>query len=115
MDGLEILRMIVSIVTGIAAIIPVTVELIKYVKKYIQCKDWDRIVQMVTPFMIEAENLFAEGASRKEWVMRMVAQSAETAHLEVDMDKVGGLIDSVCEASKSINQKTAENKMNAGE
>lgn len=101
----EILRIIVSILSGIAACIPLVVQLIKYVQKAVQEKNWNQLVSMVMKLMEEAEKKFDTGADRKEWVMTMIKASSDSINYEIDMDAISSLIDSLCDMSKVVNGK----------
>lgn len=95
----EWVRLIVSVLSGLAATIP----LVKYVRKTIQDKNWPEVVKLVTSYMERAEAMFEKGADRKEWVMAMVKASADTVNYDLDMDKISDLIDSLCDMSKIVN------------
>ena len=101
----NVVNIIVSILSGIAACIPLVVQLVKYVKKAIQEKNWNQLVTMVTNLMIEAEKKFSTGAERKEWCLAMVKDSADTINYPIDLEAVGALIDSLCDMSKVVNGK----------
>jgi hypothetical protein len=53
--------------------------------------------------MAEAEQKFADGATRKEWVMAMVRAAAGTINYDVDSAEVATLIDSLCDLTKKVN------------
>lgn len=79
------------------------IQLVKYVRKTIQEKNWPEVVKLVTSYMERAETMFEKGADRKEWVMAMVKASADTVKYDLDMDKISDLIDSLCDMSKIVN------------
>ena len=99
----EWVRLIVSVLSGLAATIPLAIQLVKYVRKTIQDKNWPEVVKLVTSSMERAETMFEKGADRKEWVMAMVKASADTVNYDLDMDKISDLIDSLCDMSKIVN------------
>ena len=99
----EWVRLIVSVLSGLAATIPLVIQLVKYVRKTIQDKNWPEVVKLVTSYMERAETMFAKGADRKEWVMAMVKASADAVNYDLDMDKISDLIDSLCDMSKIVN------------
>lgn len=105
-------HMIVAILSGlttITTIITLVAQLIKYVKKAIQEKNWPEIVKVVVKYMERAEDMFESGADRKEWVMAMVKVSSELVNYDLDMDRISDLIDSLCQMSKVVNgEKTEE-------
>ena len=95
----EWVRLIVSVLSGLAATIPLVIQLVKYVRKTIQDKNWPEVVKLVTSYMERAETMFEKG----EWVMAMVKASADTVKYDLDMDKISDLIDSLCDMSKIVN------------
>lgn len=102
----NVVNIIVSVLSGIAACIPLVVQLVKYVKQSVQEKNWNQLLKLVTNLMEEAEKKFSTGAERKEWVLAMVKSSADTVNYPVDLDVVSELIDSLCSMSKIVNGKT---------
>lgn len=101
----NVVNIIVSILSGIAACIPLVVQLVKYVKQAVQEKNWNQLVTMVMKLMEEAEKKFETGADRKEWVMTMIKASSDSINYPVDMDAISALIDSLCDMSKVVNGK----------
>lgn len=101
----NVVNIIVSILSGIAACIPLVVQLVKYVKKSVEEKNWNQLLKLVTNLMEEAEKKFATGAERKEWVLAMVKASADTINYTIDLEEVSKLIDSLCDMSKIVNGK----------
>ena len=51
----EWVRLIVSVLSGLAATIPLVIQLVKYVRKTIQDKNWPEVVKLVTSYMERAE------------------------------------------------------------
>ena len=96
-------EIIISILTGLTAAIPLVVELVKYVEAAAKEKNWSKLVSLVVKLMQEAEEKFENGADRREWVMSMVQASADAINYDVNMDLVGELIDNLCTMSKSVN------------
>lgn len=106
MESTEILRFILSILSGLVAAIPLVIQLIKYVQKVKQEQNWNEIVKLVTQLMMTAETKLATGADRKEWVMSMVQTSAKGIDYEItddDLVKISDLIDSMCSMAKVVN------------
>lgn len=100
---MEWMKMIVSILAGIATCIPLAVKLVQYVQKAVKEKNWSKMVNLVIELMQTAEAKLETGADKKEWVLAMVKASAETINYDVDIDEVGALIDSLCDMSKVVN------------
>ena len=100
---MEWVKILVSALAGLAAAIPLVVELVKYVQKAIREKNWSKVLDMVMNLMQTAETKFETGAERKEWVLAMVKASADTIDYDIDMDAISDLIDSLCNMSKVVN------------
>lgn len=100
---MEWMNYVVSILSGLAIAIPLVIKLVEYVKKAIQEKNWNKLLDLVMSLMAEAEKKFDDGATRKEWVLAMVKASADSINYEVDIESVGELIDSLCAMSKVVN------------
>ena len=58
-------------------------------------------------FMAQAEEKFADGATRKEWVMAMVGASAKELDYDVDAAAVSDMVDRLCALSKTVNPPAA--------
>lgn len=100
---MEWVKWIVAILSGLTTAIPLTIQLVRYVKKAVQEKNWPEIVRIVTGYMERAEKMFENGADRKEWVLAMVKASSELVEYDLDMNKISELIDSLCDMSKVVN------------
>ena len=98
-----ILGLIASIAATLTAVITLVYELVKYVRKAAQERNWPRIVKMVSDLMAEAEGKLAEGADRKAWVLAMVKAMADEIKYDVDLNAVGELIDSLCKMASVVN------------
>ena len=57
-----------------------------------------------------AEKKFADGATRKEWVMAMVQTSAEYINYPVDIQALSDLIDNLCNLTKKVNSPETTNE-----
>ncbi len=104
---MEWLKLVVSVLAGLATAIPLVIKLVEYVQKAVREKNWNKMLNMVMDLMKTAEGKFDTGADRKEWVMAMVKASADTINYDVDMDAIGQLIDSLCDMSKVVNGREA--------
>lgn len=96
-------KVIVSVLAGLATAIPLVVELVKYVQKAAKEKNWSKLLDMVMNLMQTAEGKFENGADRKEWVLAMVKASADNINYDIDITAIGNLIDSLCDMSKVVN------------
>lgn len=100
---MEILNVIVAIVTGVCACIPLAIQLVRYIKMAITEKNFANIMKLVLDLMPEAEEKFSTGAERKEYVMNNIKSLSATLNYEVDMDKVSEMIDAVIAVTKKVN------------
>lgn len=106
MDWLEILKLIAAIAFGLAAAIPLAIQLVKYVEKAVKEKNWGVVLNKVMDLMETAETKFAEGAERKEWVLAMLKASADGINYDIDYDAIAEMIDRLCNLSKVVNAPT---------
>jgi hypothetical protein len=105
MEWYEILA---KVLAGLAVIIPLVAELVKYVKRAGKEENWTDLMTLVITLMKEAEDMFEHGADKKMWVMSMVSASAKTINYPVDLDKVSAWIDALCDMSKIVNAPNKE-------
>lgn len=108
MNADQIVNLVVAVLTGLAACIPLAVKLVQYVQKATQEKNWGTLLGLVVDLMEEAEIKFADGATRKEWVMAMVQTSAEYINYPLDTEALSELIDALCDMTKVVNPPVEE-------
>ena len=77
-------------------------------KEAVQEKNWTHLLGLVVELMEEAETKFADGATRKEWVMAMVQTSAEYINYPVDTEALSEMIDALCDMTKIVNPPAIE-------
>lgn len=99
------IQAIISILSGIAVLVPLMVKLIDYVKKSTKEKNWNQMLKLVMNLMAEAEDKFDKGADKKEWVMGELKAMADTLNYDIDWNVVSDMIDKICDVSKEINVK----------
>lgn len=99
----QIISLIVAVLSGLAACIPLAMKLVQYVQKAAEEKNWGQLLGLLVDLMEEAEQKFSEGATRKEWVMAMVQTSAEYIAYPMDTQALSDLIDSLISMTKTIN------------
>lgn len=104
----QIVSLVVAVLSGLAACIPLAVKLVQYVQKAAEEKNWAQLLGLLVDLMEEAEQKFSEGATRKEWVMAMVQTSAEYIAYPMDTQALSDLIDSLISMTKAINAPEAE-------
>ena len=100
---MEWYEIVISILSGLVATIPLVVKLVEYVKLAIKEKNWNKLLSMVMKLMAEAEAKFESGADRRQWVIDMVVASADIVDYKIDPEQIGELIDSLCAMSKKVN------------
>lgn len=101
-------NVIVSILSGLAVVIPLVVELVKWVKKAVQEKNWSKLITLIMAFMADAEKMFSTGEERKNYVLMAIKASADTIDYEIDMEQVSKLIDELAAMSKIVNAPVEE-------
>ena len=101
----QIISVIVAVLSGLATCIPLALKLVQYVKKATQEKKWAGLLDLVMELMEQAEKKFADGATRKEWVMAMVQTSAEYVQYPMDVQALSEMIDQLTNLTKNVNVK----------
>ena len=96
---------ILPIISGLVACIPLVIKLIDYVKKVVKEKNWAAVVQIVLKLMAEAEQIYSNGNEKKDYVMASIKAMEGTLQYDIDEKAIGELIDSVILATKKINTK----------
>ena len=98
-------QIIVPIITGLAACVPLAIKLIDETKKNIKEKNWTAVMQLVLKLMQEAETNYSSGAERKEYVLDSINAVKDTLNYDIDMNVVSEMVDSIILATKKINTK----------
>ena len=99
-------NVIVSILSGLVVLIPMVSKLVSMTISYVKEKNWNKIVVMVTEYMVTAETMFDAGAEKKAWVIEMIKTSAAVSNFDLtdeNLLKISELIDRMCTLSKRIN------------
>ena len=97
------IQAIISILSGIAILVPLVIKLIEYVQANAKEKNWSSLMVLVMNLMAQAEQMFDKGADKKEWVINELKAVANTLNYEIDWDVVSEMIDKICDVSKEIN------------
>lgn len=100
---MEWVELIIALLSGIAACIPLVISLINYIQKAAKEKNWGKLIVIVSNFMAEAETLFPDGASKKDYVINSVMAIAKTIDYPIDKEMLGELIDNLATLSNKIN------------
>lgn len=107
---MEWVSVIVSILSSLAIVIPLVYELVVWIKKAIQEKNWSKLITLIMTFMAEAEKMFSTGEERKNYVLLAIKASADTINYTIDMEQVSKLIDELAAMSKIVNAPVEEVK-----
>ena len=102
------IQAIISILSGVAIIVPLVIKLIEYVQKSAKEKNWSQMLVLVMNLMAKAEEMFDKGADKKEWVLAELHAVANTLNYDIDWDVVSEMIDKICDISKEINVEVKE-------
>lgn len=102
------IQAIISILSGVAILVPLIVKLIQYVQANAKEKNWSSLMVLVMNLMAQAEQMFDKGADKKEWVINELKAVASTLNYEIDWNVVSEMIDKICDVSKEINVEVAQ-------
>ena len=97
------IQAIISILSGVAILVPLIVKLVQYVQANAKEKNWSSLMVLVMNLMAQAEQMFDKGADKKEWVINELKAVANTLNYEIDWNVVSEMIDKICDVSKEIN------------
>jgi hypothetical protein len=100
---MELLELILAILSGVCTCIPLVISLVKYIQQASKEKNWSKLVVIVSNFITEAETLYSDGASKKEYVVNSVLAMAKTIDYPIGKDMLGELIDSLVALSNKVN------------
>lgn len=92
-----------TILTGLATAIPLVIALVNFIIKAYKEKNWSKLLGLAISYMEEAEQKFEDGATRKEWVMAMLMNSAEYIQYPIDKEALSELIDELIAMTNKIN------------
>lgn len=108
------LLLIAQMITGVCVCIPLVVKVCILVKECHQAKMWKPLLDLVLILMQEAELRFADGATRKEYVMAMIQTSAEYMNCPIDLSVLSEMIDGFCNFSYIVNPPDVVQKSDNG-
>lgn len=97
------LQAIISVLSGIAVLVPLGIKLVEYIKKSVQEKNWNQMLKLVMNLMAKAETLFDNGAEKKEWVLQELHAVADTLNFPIDWVVVSDMIDAFCDMAHEVN------------
>jgi len=102
------IQAIISILSGVAILVPLIVKLVQYVQANAKEKNWSSLMVLVMNLMAQAEQMFDKGADKKEWVINELKAVASTLNYEIDWNIVSEMIDKICDVSKEINMEVTQ-------
>lgn len=100
---MEWFELIIAILSGMATCIPLVIQLIKWIKACTKEKNWSKLLAIVSSLISEAEMLYSDGASKKDYVVNSVLAMSNTIDYPIDKDMLSELIDSLVALSKKVN------------
>lgn len=100
---MEWYEIIISILSGITMSIPIVITLVKYIVALYKEKNWSKLIAIVSNLMTEAENLYADGASKKEYVVNSVMSISKTIDYPIDKEMLSELIDNLAKLTNKVN------------
>jgi sorbitol-specific phosphotransferase system component IIC len=96
---------ILPILSVLLACAPLVIKLVDAIQKVHKEKNWKAVVQLVLKLMAEAEQNYANGAERKDYVMSSIKAMEHSLNYDIDEKAISELIDAVVTATKKINTK----------
>lgn len=96
---------ILPIISGLVAAIPLVIKLVDLAQKAHKEKNWKAVVQLILVLMKEAEQNYANGADKKQYVMSSIKTMEKSLQYDIDEEAIGELIDAIVDATKKINTK----------
>ena len=101
----ETIRLISEIVALLVILLPMTIALVKAVKKSIKEKNWTKLLALASKFMEQAETAFEYGADKKSWVMAMLKESLDEINYPISDEELSDLIDNMVDLTNKLNIK----------
>ena len=98
------LQAVISILSGIAVLIPLVIKLVQYSQEAVKEKNWNQMLKLVMNLMADAETRFEHGSEKKEWVLGQLQAMSKTINYDIDWDVVSEMIDKICDVSKELNK-----------
>ena len=97
------IQAIISVLSGIAVLIPLIIKLVEYIQTATKEKNWNQMLRLVMNLMAEAEELYESGAEKKEWVLQELHAVADTLNYDIDWVIVSDMIDALCDMAHEVN------------
>ena len=103
---MEWYEIIIRVLSGLVVVLPLAAKLVNVTTAYVREQNWNKIIVIVTEYMITAETMFEKGSDKKAWVLEMLKTSAKVSNFDLteeNLAKISALIDDLCSLSKQIN------------
>ena len=97
------IQAVISVLSGIAVIIPMIIKLVEFSKQVIKEKNWSQMLRLVMNLMAEAETMYQTGAEKKEWVLNELRAMAQSLNYDIDWTVVSQMIDALCDMAHEVN------------
>jgi uncharacterized membrane protein len=98
-------EIIVALLTGLVAAIPLVIKLVQVIKDSVRAKNWTPLMQLILKLMAEAEENYSTGEEKKAYVLDSVKALESSLNYDVDMDAISAMVDAIIDATKKINIK----------
>ena len=103
---MQIWELIAGILTGLIVCVPLVIKLVSVTREAVQKGNWNKLVSLVSSYMVEAEKKMSDGATRKEWVIGMIRTSAHNLDYvitDADWTKISDMIDDLVAMAEIVN------------
>lgn len=98
-------EIIVALLTGLVACIPLAIKLVQVIKNSVKAKNWTPLMQLILKLMAEAEDNYSTGEEKKAYVIDSIKALESSLNYDVDVDAISAMIDAIIDATKRINVK----------
>ena len=100
---MEWYEIIISILSGLTVSVPIVITLVKCIAALYKEKNWGKLIAIVSNLITEAETLYADGASKKEYVINSVMSISKTIDYPVNKEILSELIDNLVTLTNKVN------------
>lgn len=97
------MNIILPIISGLIAVIPLVVKLIDVSKKAVKEKNWAPLMQLIMRLTQEAEANYQTGAEKKQYVLSSIEALGGSLNYDVDMKIVEEMLEAIIDTTKKVN------------
>ncbi len=94
---------ILPILSGLVAAIPLVIKLIDVSQKAVKEKNWALLMQLIMRLVQEAEANYSTGADKKQYVLSSVEALEGSLNYDVDMKVVEEMLEAIIDTTKKVN------------